>query len=86
MSDWYHDQSKNNLDTFLSIYNPTGAEPVPQSGLINDSANTTFSFTPGKTYRLRFINISGFSTFYLSIDGHTLDIIEVDGVSTKTHN
>ncbi|KAI8334409.1 Cupredoxin [Chlamydoabsidia padenii] len=83
VSDWYHDQSKNNLATFLSVYNPTGAEPVPQSGLINDSANTTFSFTPGKTYRLRFINMSGFSTFFLSIDGHTLDVIEVDGVETQ---
>ncbi|ORZ15665.1 multicopper oxidase-domain-containing protein [Absidia repens] len=83
VSDWYHQQSSENLDTFLNIKNPTGAEPVPQSGIINDSANTTFSFTPGKTYRLRFINISGFSTFYLSIDGHTLDIIEVDGVETQ---
>ncbi|ORZ13984.1 Cupredoxin [Absidia repens] len=85
VSDWYHKQSSDNLNTFLNVANPTGAEPVPQSGIINDSANTTFSFTPGKTYRLRFINISGFSTFYLSIDNHTLDIIEVDGVSQNTH-
>ncbi|SAL98844.1 hypothetical protein [Absidia glauca] len=83
VSDWYHQQSSDNLNTFLSVYNPTGAEPVPQSGLINDSANTTFTFTPGRTYRLRFINMSGFSTFYLSIDGHALDIIEVDGVETQ---
>ncbi|KAI8331178.1 Cupredoxin [Chlamydoabsidia padenii] len=83
VSDWYHQQSSDNLNSFLSVYNPTGAEPVPQSGLINDSANTTFTFIPGKRYRLRFINMSGFSTFYISIDGHTLDIIEVDGVETQ---
>ncbi|CAO3626077.1 unnamed protein product [Cunninghamella blakesleeana] len=82
VSDWYHQQSSDNLNTFLSVYNPTGAEPVPQSGLINDSANTTFTFVPNRRYRLRFINMSGFSTFYISIDGHPLEIIEVDGVET----
>ncbi|KAI8144831.1 multicopper oxidase-domain-containing protein [Fennellomyces sp. T-0311] len=80
--DWYHDQSAVNLDTFLNIKNPTGAEPVPQSGLIMDSPNASFNFQPGKTYRLRLINMSGFSMFYVSIDGHDLDVIEVDGVDT----
>lgn len=27
--DWYHDDSFSNLNTFMSVYNPTGAEPVP---------------------------------------------------------
>ncbi|CAO3626451.1 unnamed protein product [Cunninghamella blakesleeana] len=83
VSDWYHNQSEVNTKNFLSVHNPDGVEPVPQSGLINDNANTTFHFIPGKTYRLRFINMSGFSTFYLSIDNHTLDIIEVDGIETQ---
>ncbi|KAI8364347.1 Cupredoxin [Radiomyces spectabilis] len=83
LSEWYHDSSYTNLATFLNIKNPTGAEPVPQSGFINDSANTTFHFKPGKVYRLRLINISGFSTFFFSIDGHDMDIIEVDGIDTE---
>lgn len=54
---------------------------VPDSGLILSNANASLSFLPGKTYRLRVINMSGFSTFSFSIDNHTLDVIEVDGVS-----
>ncbi|KAI8065800.1 Cupredoxin [Gongronella butleri] len=83
VSDWYHAQSDENLGTFLNVYNPTGAEPVPQSGLINDNANSSFSFVPGKTYRMRLINMSGFATFYLNIDNHTMNIIEVDGIETQ---
>ena len=80
-TDWYHDQSSDLLDSFLNQYNPTGAEPVPQSGLIKRTPNPSFNFVPGKTYRLRLINMSGFSMFYVSIDGHDLDVIEIDGVS-----
>lgn len=83
MSDWYHNPSAENLAAFMNVYNPTGAEPVPESGLINDNANVTFNFTPGKKYRLHLINMSGFATFFYSIDGHQMEIIEVDGVYTK---
>ncbi|KAI9277183.1 Cupredoxin [Phascolomyces articulosus] len=83
LADWYHEQSDVNLDAFLSQYNPTGAEPVPQSGLIMNTHDASFDFVPGKTYRLRLINMSGFSMFYVSIDGHDLDVIEVDGVDTE---
>ncbi|KAI8880543.1 multicopper oxidase [Backusella circina FSU 941] len=81
--DWYHDQSSDNLAIFLNENNPTGAEPVPDSGFLFNSVNDSLSFEPGKTYRLRLINMSGFSMFYFSIDGHTLDIIEIDGVDTE---
>lgn len=80
--DWYHEESHVNLASFLNVNNPTGAEPVPQSGLIMDNVNSSLTFQPGKTYRLRLINMSGFSMFYFSIDGHMLDVIEMDGVST----
>lgn len=62
---------------YISTYRPLSLE----SGLINDNANVTFNFAPGKTYRLHLINMSGFATFYYSIDGHQMEIIEVDGVS-----
>ncbi|KAI7854773.1 multicopper oxidase-domain-containing protein [Circinella umbellata] len=83
LEDWYHEQSSNLLDSFLNQYNPTGAEPVPQSGLIKRTPNASFHFVPGKTYRLRLINMSGFSMFYVSIDGHEFDVIEIDGVDTQ---
>lgn len=28
--DWYHDSSYDNLASFMTVYNPTGAEPVPR--------------------------------------------------------
>ncbi|KAJ8663340.1 hypothetical protein O0I10_000579 [Lichtheimia ornata] len=83
LSDWYHQQNDDLLSSFLSVYNPTGAEPTPDSGLINDNANSTFDFVPGKTYRLRLINMSGFSEFFFSIDGHNMDVIEVDGIDVQ---
>ncbi|KAL0091079.1 multicopper oxidase [Phycomyces blakesleeanus] len=83
VSDWYHDNSANNLAIFMNVNNPTGAEPVPESGLIMDTINPNITFVPGKTYRLRLINMSAFSTFFISIDGHDLDIIEVDGIYTE---
>ena len=58
---------------------------VPQSGLIMESTNASITFTPGKTYRLRLINMSAFSEFFFSIDGHAMDIIEVDGVDVQRH-
>ncbi|KAG2209631.1 hypothetical protein INT46_007323 [Mucor plumbeus] len=81
--DWYHASSTEGLKTFMSEWNPTGAEPVPQSGFMFNSVNDSLSFIPGKTYRLRLINMSGFSMFYFSIDGHELEVIEIDGIDTQ---
>jgi iron transport multicopper oxidase len=53
------------------------------SGLINNNANTTFNFVPGKTYRLRLINMSALAMFFFSIDNHTMDVIEVEGIDTQ---
>lgn len=83
LQDWYHEQSSTNIAAFLNVYNPTGAEPVPQSGFMMNSVNDSLSFEPGKTYRLRLINTSGFSMFFFSIDNHTLDIIEIDGIDVE---
>jgi iron transport multicopper oxidase len=43
--------------------------------------NATLPFVPGKTYRLRVINMSAFSAFFFWIEGHDMTIIEADGVS-----
>lgn len=52
-----------------------------ESGIVNDQSDAKFYFEPGKTYRMRLLNMAGFTTFYYSIDGHEFDIIETDGVS-----
>jgi iron transport multicopper oxidase len=42
--------------------------------------NATITFVPGKTYRLRVINMSALAMFHFYIDGHDIRIIEADGV------
>lgn len=54
-SDWYHDLMRPLLESFVSVTNPTGAEPVPKSALINDSQNVTVAVQPGKTYLIRMV-------------------------------
>ncbi|KAG0313039.1 hypothetical protein BGZ99_009132 [Dissophora globulifera] len=83
LADWYHAQHADMLAQYLSIFNPSGAEPVPQSGLINQASDVKFNFVPGKTYRLRVINMSALSMFHFHIDGHEMQIIEVDGIDVQ---
>lgn len=47
------------------------------------NSNASLAFTPGKTYRLRLINMSAQSMFHFWIDGHEMRIIEADGVDTQ---
>lgn len=61
---------------FSSYQNPTGAEPIPDSALMNDSQNVTFAVEPNKTYRLRFVNMAAFAAFHVWIEGHDMQIIE----------
>ncbi|KAI8970040.1 Cupredoxin [Mycotypha africana] len=83
VSDWYHEDSYTNLEQYMNEENIEGVEPVPQSGLINDHINSTFHFKPGKTYRIRLINMSGLAVFKVAIDDHEMTVIEVDGVLTE---
>ena len=85
LSDWYHAEMKEGIQTFMNYHNPTGAEPIPDSALINDSQNGTIKFEPGKTYRLRFINMAAFAMFQVWIEDHEMRVIEVDGVYTEEY-
>ena len=80
LSDWYHDEMPQLIKKFMSVTNPTGAEPVPDTALINDSQNITTAVEAGKTYFFRIINVGAFAAHYLWFEGHTMRIIEVDGV------
>jgi iron transport multicopper oxidase len=80
LSDWYHEEVQLIMPKFLSVTNPTGAEPVPQSALMNDTQNLQIKVEPGKTYFLRLMNIGAFAGQYFWIEGHTFRIVEVDGV------
>ena len=83
LSDWYHGQMPSLLLDFISVTNPTGAEPVPDAALMNDSQNVTFSVQPGETYFFRVINMGAFAAQYFWFEGHQMQIVEVDGVYTQ---
>lgn len=80
LSDWYHQESGDIMKHFKSRYNPTGAEPVPQSALFNDSRNSVWTVEPDKTYFVRIVNMGMFVSQYLYIEGHNFTIVEIDGV------
>ncbi|KAH8677280.1 Cupredoxin, partial [Xylariales sp. PMI_506] len=83
VSDWYHDQMQNLLPGFISKGNPTGAEPVPNNALFNDTQNLKVPVQPGKTYLFRMINIAAFAGQYIWFEGHNMTIVEVDGIYTQ---
>ncbi|GAO51162.1 hypothetical protein G7K_5273-t1 [Saitoella complicata NRRL Y-17804] len=85
LSDWYHTRIMDLNERFMSLANPSGAEPVPKSALMFDTQNATLSFEAGKTYRLRFVNMAAFAAFHVWIEGHTMRVIEVDGVDTEEY-
>lgn len=71
------------LPGFISKSNPTGAEPVPNNALFNETQNLSVSIQPGKTYLFRMINIGAFAGQYIWFEGHNMTIVEVDGIYTQ---
>jgi iron transport multicopper oxidase len=71
------------LGKYLSPANPSGVEPAPNSTLVNDSENIEFLITPGKTYRLRIINVSNMASNYIQLIDHEMTIIAVDSVNVE---
>ncbi|KAH7361463.1 iron transport multicopper oxidase FET3 [Plectosphaerella cucumerina] len=80
LSDWYHQPVQTLLKQFISVENPTGAEPVPQAALMNDTQNLQVNVKPGQTYLVRLVNIGAFAAHYIWFEGHEMRVVEVDGV------
>jgi len=84
LSDWYHTSMKYLIEQkFMTLANPSGAEPVPNSALMNDTQNTHVKIQPGKTYLVRLINMGAFAATRVWFEGHTMRVVEVDGVWTE---
>ncbi|MCJ1304803.1 hypothetical protein MMC08_007616 [Hypocenomyce scalaris] len=83
LSDWYHGQMPDLIKSFITLTNPTGAEPIPNSALMNDTQNLTVVVEPGKTYFIRMINVGAFAGQYVWFENHTMQIVEVDGIYTE---
>ncbi|KAJ6549619.1 laccase [Mycena vulgaris] len=83
LADWYH---------YLSPQSPKQAPNAFNTTLINGLGRyengpltqlAVISVTAGKRYRFRLVSISCDPNWIFSIDGHTMTIIEVDGVNHK---
>jgi iron transport multicopper oxidase len=83
ISDWYHTPMPELSAAFLSITNPSGAEPVPDATLLGDTQNTKVKISPGKTYFIRLVNMGAFAAQRFWIEGHTMRVVEVDGTFTE---
>ncbi|KAE8442783.1 hypothetical protein EG329_002871 [Mollisiaceae sp. DMI_Dod_QoI] len=83
LSDWYHELVEGIAPDFLSVYNPSGAEPIPQAFLFNDTFNTSLPVKPNTTYLIRLINVGAFVSQYFYIEDHNFTIVEIDGVYTE---
>ncbi|ROT37827.1 iron transport multicopper oxidase FET3 [Sodiomyces alkalinus F11] len=83
LSDWYHRPVQSLLQEFISVENPTGAEPVPQAALLNDTQDLQVRVDAGKTYLVRLVNVGAFAAHYFWVEGHEMRVVEVDGVWTQ---
>jgi iron transport multicopper oxidase len=83
MADYYHLESPEIMKKFKSRYNPTGAEPIPQNSLLNDTKNLTWSVQQDTTYLVRLVNMGLFASQYLYIEDHKFTIVEIDGILVK---
>jgi len=54
--------------------------------LMQDTQNSKIAVLPGKTYLVHLINIGSFIGTYITMDGHTMTIVEVDGVYTHAQD
>ncbi|KAF7556921.1 hypothetical protein G7Z17_g994 [Cylindrodendrum hubeiense] len=85
LSDWYHDEMDYLInELFMVKSNPSGAEPVPNNALMNDTINFKLPVKPNTTYRFNVVNVGAFAGQYLWIEGHTMRIVEVDGIYTES--
>lgn len=83
VSDWYHDLASELRESFLSRFNPTGAEPIVKTILFNESHSGQWKVERGKTYLLNLINTGAFVSQYVYMEDHSFKVVAVDGVYVK---
>ncbi|KAJ2579845.1 ferroxidase fet3, partial [Coemansia sp. RSA 1797] len=85
---WYHRESRDVGEQLLSTSQSVREAPFRPYMLVNsrggsDLRHTTLHFEPGKTYRLRLLNVAATGMVRFGIEQHSMRVIEVDGVDTE---
>ncbi|KAJ1933145.1 ferroxidase fet3, partial [Linderina macrospora] len=81
-------QDKQQVDEFPlrdKMKAPEDKYPIPLINGQQTLQHQNLHFTPGRTYRIRLLNIGSTMMFRFAIEGHELRIIEVDGLPTNPH-
>ncbi|TEB21723.1 laccase 17 [Coprinellus micaceus] len=87
LGDWYHGFAPAVAAPFLE---GGEHEPVPDSGTINGRGRyiggpsvqrARVNVVQGKRYRFRVVNLSAYAGFTFSVEGHSLTVIEIDGIN-----
>ncbi|KAF8585860.1 multicopper oxidase [Ramaria rubella] len=93
IGDWWHNTSVELLANYTSGQGQ-GVVPVPDCGTMNGRGRfvggpevpfSVTTVTPGKRHRLRIINESARDVFTVSIDNHSVTVIEADGVAHEPY-
>lgn len=85
IGEWYHNLADVLIPKFLNRFNPTGAEPIPQNTLFNNTRNNTWMVKPDTTYFVRIANVGGFVSQYLYMEDHEFEVVEVDGIYVESN-
>ncbi|KAF7503465.1 hypothetical protein GJ744_003724 [Endocarpon pusillum] len=81
ISDWYHDEAPSLIPYYLSpVQNPSGAEPIPHSSLINEAQDIKLAVEPDTDYLIRIISMAALAQAYVHFDQHEMTIIAIDGI------
>lgn len=75
IGDWF----KTNHKTLQQSLDSGGVLPSPDGMLINGQTQTTFTGDQGQSYMLRISNVGLSSSFNFRIQGHTMQVVEVEG-------
>jgi iron transport multicopper oxidase len=80
VGDWYYSEAPYLINFYQSVNNTSGAEPIPESALLNEGQDVRVQVEPDKTYLVRIINNGNFVGAYFEIDGHEMEVVALDGV------
>ncbi|KAJ1900181.1 ferroxidase fet3 [Kickxella alabastrina] len=84
VEDWWPVTFNTTLAALLDVTGQSNPFAQPPNLLVNGHPDAPrFDFIPGQTYRIRLVSMMSLPLWEFAIDGHELEIIEVDGVNTK---
>ncbi|KKA30055.1 hypothetical protein TD95_003583, partial [Thielaviopsis punctulata] len=68
------------LAQMLTPNNTQFRPPIAPAAVINEAATSTFTMVPGRRYRFRIINYSALANAVIQFGGHSMSVIETDGI------